>query len=100
MKDKETLIVYGEKLGRVDLENLIKHLEKNKYTQCRLILPLEPVKDIKAKIDADSRIEFITAKRPKREAKGIVKEFKESGVPYKLARLEEVSDRSLDRGGC
>ena len=96
----KSLVVYGEKLGREDLDNIRTYLDRNGYEDCRLILSTEPIPALKEELTADKRIQLTTSDRSKREAKSLAETLKSEGKDVKLARLEEVSDRSMDRGGC
>jgi len=97
---KGVILVHGKYFGLVDVENLKKHLDQNCCHDCWLYLEEPPVERVEQELEKDHRIQIRVTKNPKKVAKAYMDELKQKGVAVELKRLEQVSDRSMTRGGC
>jgi RNA-binding protein YhbY len=58
------------------------------------------VERVERALEEDSRIRVRVTNNPKKTAKAYYDELMKEGRSVEVKRLEEVSDRSMNRGGC
>ncbi len=97
---RDVILVYGQKVGWVDVENLKEFLDKRCCTDCWLYIEAAPVERVERALEEDHRIRMRITKKPKKSANSYFEELSEEGHSVEVKRLEEVSDRSMNRGGC
>lgn len=99
-RDHEVVLLYADSFGWVDVQNLQKYLEEHCCTECWVYLKKAPVGRVQKAVDEDDRIEVRVAENPKKTARSFYDELQQKGTKSQLLRLEKVSDRSMNRGGC
>lgn len=99
-KQNEVILVHGKQFGWVDVGNVQKYLDEHCCTDCWLYLELAPVERVERELEQDTRIQVRVTKNPKKAAKAYLAELQTEGAKAELKRLEQVSDRSMNRGGC
>lgn len=99
-EQRDVVLIHGPQLGWVDIENLKKFLDQKCCTDCWLYLETAPVERVERALDEDDRIRVRVTKNPKKSAKAYYKELQQGERSVEVKRLEEVSDRSMNRGGC
>ena len=97
---RDVILIHGTRLGWVDVENLQEYLDKKCCTDCWLYLETAPVERVERALEEDTRIRLRVSKHPKKSAKAYYEELDKEGRSVEIKRLEEVSDRSMNRGGC
>jgi|GEM_PF-4887470 len=100
MADKGMLLVYGDAIGRVDSENIVKHLDRNGYGSCEVVVRNQPHESVRRELMADARVEVRVAADPARQADERAAALTGEKVAVKVSRLEDVSDRSFNRCPC
>jgi len=99
-QEHEVVLVYGKQFGWVDVGNVQKYLDQHCCRDCWLYLEAAPVERVESELAQDTRIQVRVTKNPKKTAKAYLAELQEEGVKAEMKRLEQVSDRSMTRGGC
>lgn len=99
-QEQEVVLVYGAHFGWVDVQNVKAYLDKHCCRDCWLYLEKAPVERVERELENDTRIQVRITKNPKKAAKAYLDELQAKGVHAALKRLEQVSDRSMNRGGC
>lgn len=99
-EEHEVVILYAENFGWVDVQNLQHYLDQRCCTECWVYLSTAPVERVQQAVDEDDRIQTRVTDKPKKSAKKFHEELKERASPTQLMRLEKVSDRSMNKGGC
>jgi hypothetical protein len=99
-KDHEVVILYGEAFGWVDVQNLQKYLDERCCTDCWVYLQKAPVGRVQQTVDEDERIQIRVSDKPKKSAQNFYDELQQNGQSSKMMRLEQVSDRSMNKGAC
>ena len=97
---RDVILVHGTQAGWVDVENLKKFLDQKCCADCWLYLEKAPVERVERALEDDGRIRIRVTKKPKKSADTYYKELAEEGRSAEVKRLEDVSDRSMNRGGC
>ena len=97
---RDVILVHGSQFGWVDVENLKTFLDKKCCTDCWLYLETAPVERVERALEEDTRIRVRVTNKPKKSAKAYYDELMKEGRSVEVKRLEEVSDRSMNRGGC
>jgi hypothetical protein len=100
VQENKVILVYGKQFGWVDVGNVKEYLDRHCCTDCWLYLETAPVERVESELEGDSRIQVRITKNPKKAAKAYMEELKAEGAKVEMKRLEEVSDRSISRGGC
>ncbi|MFW5710537.1 MAG: hypothetical protein ACOCXF_03000 [bacterium] len=100
VEQRDVVLVHGPHVGWVDVENIKNYLDKKCCTDCWLYLETAPVERVERALEEDQRIRMRVAKSPKKSAKSYYSELVNEGRSVEVKRLEEVSDRSMNRGGC
>ena len=88
-------IIYGDKFGFVDLESIEKLLKNRLCEKIILFLSVEPHKNVKDALQKYPSIEIRITKRPKKDAKRFIKDFKFKEKSSVLYPLEVIADRSM-----
>ena len=99
-KQCDVLLVYGREFGWVDVENLQQFLDSRGCKECWLYMETAPVDRVQRAIQDDERIQLRVTDKPKKAAKSFFEELKQNKRSADMQRLEQVSDRSMNRGGC
>ncbi len=99
-KEPEVVLVYGKQFGWVDVGNLQKYLDAHCCRDCWLYLETAPVERVEHELEQDNRVQIRVTGNPKKAAKAYFLELEQKGTKVEIKRLEEVSDRSMSRGGC
>ncbi len=99
-KQCDVLLVHGKEFGWVDVENLQQYLDARGCKECWLYMEIAPVDRVQRVIEDDGRIQLRVTDKPKKAAKNFFEELKKSDRSADMQRLEQVSDRSMNRGGC
>ncbi len=100
VEPRDVVLVHGKHVGWVDVENIKKYLDQKCCTDCWLYLETAPVERVERALEEDQRIRIRVTKNPKKSAKSYYSELETEGRSVEVKRLEEVSDRSMTRGGC
>jgi thymidylate kinase len=96
----DVVLIHGKQVGWVDIENLKKFLDQKCCTDCWLYLETAPVERVERALEEEDRIRVRVTKNPKKSAKAYYEELQQGDRSVEVKRLEEVSDRSMNRGGC
>ncbi|MFO7849556.1 MAG: hypothetical protein R6V67_06325 [Spirochaetia bacterium] len=99
-KEPELVLLYADKFGWVDVQNLQKYLNEHCCTECWVFLEQAPVGRVQKAVEEDGRIQMRVTKTPKKSASNFLEELKEKGTKAQMLGLEKVSDRSMNKGGC
>lgn len=99
-KENELVLLYADKFGWVDIQNLQKYLDEHCCTECWVFLKQAPVGRVQTAVEEDGRMQLRVTDNPKKSASSFFKELKEKGTPAQMLSLEKVSDRSMNKGGC
>ncbi|MFP4267649.1 MAG: hypothetical protein ACLFQW_06600 [Spirochaetaceae bacterium] len=99
-KEPELVLLYAEKFGWVDVQNLQKYLDEHCCTECWVFLAQAPVGRVQTAVEKDGRIQLRVTDKPKKSASNFFNELKEKGTQTQMLSLEKVSDRSMNKGGC
>lgn len=99
-KQCDVLLVHGNEFGWGDMENLQQYLYVRGCKECWLYMATAPVDRVQRAIEDDERIQLRVTDKPKKAAKKFFEELKSSDRSADMQRLEHVSDRSMNRGGC
>jgi len=99
-QENEVILVYGQQFGWYDVESLKKFLDAHCCLDCWLYLETAPVERVERELETDHRIQMRITKNPRKAAKKYLDELKKLGKTAEIKRLEEISDRSMNRGGC
>ncbi len=100
VEQRDVVLVHGQHVGWVDVENIKNYLDQKCCTDCWLYLETAPVERVERALEEDHRIRIRVTKNPKKSAKSYYSELESEGRSVEVKRLEEVSDRSMNRGGC
>ena len=97
-----TYVIFGNKLGFVDLESLENLLNNKACENIILFIKEEPHKNVKEQLKNISSIKIIISDNPRKSAKRYKKEKKRENRDLSIGvfSLEHIADRSLWHDVC